>query len=194
MDEPVRNVTPVAVVEFCRWLTSRLGQRGVEIRIPTGLEWEYAARGTDGRTYPWGDDDVEVPPELGAGPDRLPRPRMGIGYGPFAGRDVAKEDESPFKVVAMGTNVAEWTLQVPPVDDYGVLYEPDAGEDRFTLSVSNLRRWIQSPQAVARRGASYSDDVPGARRNAKPWNSTGTGPRDNFKNVGVRLVKVRTPG
>ncbi|MCG8457626.1 MAG: SUMF1/EgtB/PvdO family nonheme iron enzyme [Holophagales bacterium] len=37
---------------FCRWLGWRLGQ---DIRLPTEAQWERAVRGTDGRTYPWGD-------------------------------------------------------------------------------------------------------------------------------------------
>jgi len=40
---------------FCAWLESKL-KRG--IRLPTELEWERAARGPNGRVYPWGDEFV----------------------------------------------------------------------------------------------------------------------------------------
>jgi formylglycine-generating enzyme required for sulfatase activity len=41
-------------VEYCRWLSGELDRL---VRLPTGLEWEKAARGgIDGRRYPWGDD------------------------------------------------------------------------------------------------------------------------------------------
>ncbi len=35
----------------CRWLGEKTGRR---VRLPTQAEWEYVARGQEGRTYPWG--------------------------------------------------------------------------------------------------------------------------------------------
>jgi formylglycine-generating enzyme required for sulfatase activity len=50
-DRPVENVLWEDVQSFIEKLNAR--ERGVTYRLPTEAEWEYAARGSDGRTYPW---------------------------------------------------------------------------------------------------------------------------------------------
>lgn len=50
---PVAGVSWVDANAYCRWLASKTGR---PFRLPTEAEWERAARGTDGRLYPWGQD------------------------------------------------------------------------------------------------------------------------------------------
>src|SRR4051812_13307010 len=48
-DHPATGLTRADAEAFCEWLSERLG--GL-VRLPTGAEWEAAARGLDARPYP----------------------------------------------------------------------------------------------------------------------------------------------
>jgi formylglycine-generating enzyme required for sulfatase activity len=52
--KPVAGISWYEAVAYANWLSD---QTGHEYRLPTEAEWEKAARGSDGRIYPWGDQE-----------------------------------------------------------------------------------------------------------------------------------------
>jgi formylglycine-generating enzyme required for sulfatase activity len=95
---PVVNVTWYDAAAYCRWLTERTGE---EYRLPTEAEWEYAARGPEGREWPWGDewrDGFANTAESGIG-DTSP-----VG--------IFQQGESWCRAQDMAGSVWEWTASV----------------------------------------------------------------------------------
>jgi formylglycine-generating enzyme required for sulfatase activity/class 3 adenylate cyclase len=52
-NQPAIGLSWYECVAYCRWLSAETGQL---YRLPTEAEWEKAARGVDGRVYPWGNE------------------------------------------------------------------------------------------------------------------------------------------
>jgi formylglycine-generating enzyme required for sulfatase activity len=50
-DHPATGISFDDALRFCAWASARSGRR---VRLPSGAEWEAAARGNDGRAWPWG--------------------------------------------------------------------------------------------------------------------------------------------
>jgi formylglycine-generating enzyme required for sulfatase activity len=120
--EPGREQHPINCVDraqaaaFCRFVGKRL---------PTEAEWEHAARGSDGRLYPWGDDkpaSCDRAVVSGLCPATGPRP---IGLR-------APSSASPYGAFDMSGNVWEWVQDA---------YEPQLAslaktEDPFVAGVT----------------------------------------------------------
>ena len=96
---PVVNVSWEDAVDYCKWLTQRLQEKGRnwQIRLPTEAQWEMAARGNDGRIYPWGD---------AADTDKANYDDTGIGTTSAVG--CFPKGISPYGIADMAGNVLEW--------------------------------------------------------------------------------------
>lgn len=85
---PVVNLTWHQATAYAEWLGGNL---------PTEAQWEFAARGTEGRTYPWGDES----------PGREHANYRG-GYGRVLAAMLHPKGATPEGVLGMAGNVWEW--------------------------------------------------------------------------------------
>ena len=107
---PVVYVSSLEAIKFCQWLSARERKR---YRLPTEAEWEYAARGTDGRRYPWGDyggrgdlANFADKNTVFAWSDR----EIDDGYAESSPVGVFPLGASPFGLQDMAGNVWEWCI------------------------------------------------------------------------------------
>ena len=106
-NHPRENVSWYDAMAFCRWLTAQLGY---VITLPTEQQWEKAARGTDGREYPY----------AGAfDPTKGNTDESGIGQTSAVG--IFPDGASPYGIMDMSGNVWEWMLTGYNSQDFDVI-------------------------------------------------------------------------
>jgi len=114
---PALGMSHFAATHLCKWLTARTG---LEYRLPTEAEWEYAYRAGTSTAYYWGDD-----------------PEKADAYGWFADNSditthpMGKKAPNKFDLFDMAGNLAEWCAQDsdegPKAARGGAFTEPATG-------------------------------------------------------------------
>lgn len=165
-NHPVVYVSWSDAEAFCTWLGRRLGASGAEgtVRLPTEAEWEFAARGEEGREYPWG---PEPPDEQ--------RANFASEIGDTTPVDAYSRGATPEGVFDLASNVWEWCRDWS--GDYPAEEQHDpTGPDQGTSRVF--------------RGGSFRDGPRGLRGAFR----VGGHPEGRLEGVGFRVVWSSRPG
>jgi formylglycine-generating enzyme required for sulfatase activity len=141
-EHPIAYISWADAAAFCQWLSRETGQT---VRLPTEAEWEKAARGTDGRLYPWGNerDKTKLNSYEGGVRDTTPVGR----YSP--------QGDSPYGVADMAGNVWEWCAT--KYDQSYKSYPYDTAEDEWSAD------YLAEPGFRVLRGGSWNNNLHDAR-------------------------------
>ncbi|MFH1567837.1 MAG: SUMF1/EgtB/PvdO family nonheme iron enzyme [Gemmatimonadota bacterium] len=158
-NHPVARISWDDAMAYAAWLSKVTGR---EHRLPTEAEWEKAARGADGRTYPWeGEFDAE----------KCNTREGGIGGTTPVG--AYPDGASPYGVLDMAGNVWEWCA-----DWYG--------EDYYRNAPDESPKGPESGEARVVRGGSWLN----GRGRARCASRGGDLPEDRYYYVGVRFSRT----
>lgn len=124
-DLPVAQIDLEDARAYAAWVGRAHPVAGWQFDLATAAEWEKAARGVDGRIYPWGNG---FDPALCAMRDSVADAPAPVGAFPA--------DESPYGVRDLAGSVAEWTLTGDDKNGYQVKGGSWAGDARWCQATS----------------------------------------------------------
>lgn len=161
-DYPVVGVGWYEAVAYANWLAERTG---MALRLPTEAEWEKAARGEDGRIYPWGDewDGSRLNYCDSNCTQDWKDTSQDDGYQYTAPAGSYPAGASPYGVLDMAGNVWEWVQ-----DWYDSGYYADSplanptGPEMGTYRVIRGGSWY-SNASVGRSAYRHGFNIPGIR-------------------------------
>lgn len=165
---PVVNVSWRDAQAYCSWLSQ---ERGEAVRLPSEAEWEKAARGSDGREFPWGNTF-----------DRNRANMRDTGIGDTSPVGIFPDGVSPYGCYDMAGNVWEWTRSLWGKDwekpSFKYPYNPEDGREDEAAG-DDVTRVV--------RGGSWHNSVINVRCAVRHW----YGPNDRYDYYGFR---VSSPG
>lgn len=169
-NHPVVFVTSLDAVRFCEWLSKR--EPAHRYRLPTEAEWEYAAKGSEGRRFPWGDEDgISSVANFADASSRLAWRAIDLndGYAETSPVGSFPDGMSPFRIEDMSGNVFEWCLDF--YDSYRAMARTNPRGPAF-----GVNRVI--------RGGSYKSRYAGLRTTSRSFNLPTCAAND----IGFRVV------
>ncbi|MBN1307512.1 MAG: SUMF1/EgtB/PvdO family nonheme iron enzyme [Chitinispirillaceae bacterium] len=182
-DQPVVGVTWADAMAFCRW---RSAKERARFTLPTEAQWEKAARGEDGRMYPWGNE----PPDKKRATCEITEkmPRVGL----------CELGRSPYGVSDLVGNVWNWCLDWYDKDYYRrSTGRNPAGPSEGTKKVVRGGNWVflgccSGTPAYALRSSRRNGFHPSIQKKSIGFRCVSTGPLPAGDSIAVAAAHVPT--